>query len=132
MKLSGRMSDVESGRYERISASGSLVVEQLGLHVQQLPEVFIRRAAATISPQAMTLGEFGVTVGGSDLSATGQLTGYLGYLMRGEQLAGRLYVKSDLLDLNEIRAAVPADAEAESADAESPRRPRRPSLCRRI
>lgn len=120
MKLSGRMSDVESGRYERISASGSLVVEQLGLHVQQLPEVFIRRAAATISPQAMTLGEFGVTVGGSDLSATGQLTGYLGYLMRGEQLAGRLYVKSDLLDLNEIRAAVPADAEAESAEAEKP------------
>lgn len=120
MKLSGRMSDVESGRYERISASGSLVVEQLGLHVQQLPEVFIRRAAATISPQAMTLGEFGVTVGGSDLSATGQLTGYLGYLMRGEQLASRLYVKSDLLDLNEIRAAVPADAEAESADAEKP------------
>lgn len=120
MKLSGRMSDVESGRYERISASGSLVVEQLGLHVQQLPEVFIRRAAATISPQAMTLGEFGVTVGGSDLSATGQLTGYLGYLMRGEQLAGRLYVKSDMLDLNEIRAAVPADAEAESAEAEKP------------
>lgn len=120
MKLAGRMSDVESGRYERISASGSLVVEQLGLHVQQLPEVFIRRAAATISPQAMTLGELGVTVGGSDLSATGQLTGYLGYLMRGEQLAGRLYVKSDLLDLNEIRAAVPADAEAESADAEKP------------
>ena len=120
MKLSGRMSDVESGRYERISASGSLVVEQLGLHVPQLPEVFIRRAAATISPQAMTLGEFGVTVGGSDLSATGQLTGYLGYLMRGEQLAGRLYVKSDLLDLNEIRAAVPADAEAESAEAEKP------------
>ena len=120
MKLSGRMSDVESGRYERISASGSLVVEQLGLHVQQLPEVFIRRAAATISPQAMTLGEFGVTVGGSDLSATGQLSGYLGYLMRGEQLAGRLYVKSDLLDLNEIRAAVPADAEAESAEAEKP------------
>lgn len=120
LKLSGRMSDVESGRYERISASGSLVVEQLGLHVQQLPEVFIRRAAATISPQAMTLGEFGVKVGGSDLSATGQLTGYLGYLMRGEQLAGRLYVKSDLLDLNEIRAAVPADAEAESADAEKP------------
>lgn len=120
LKLSGRMSDVESGRYERISASGSLVVEQLGLHVQQLPEVFIRRAAATISPQAMTLGEFGVTVGGSDLSATGQLSGYLGYLMRGEQLAGRLYVKSDLLDLNEIRAAVPADAEAESAEAEKP------------
>lgn len=120
MKLAGRMSDVESGRYERISASGSLVVEQLGLHVPQLPEVFIRRAAATISPQAMTLGEFGVKVGGSDLSATGQLTGYLGYLMRGEQLAGRLYVKSDLLDLNEIRAAVPADAEAESADAEKP------------
>ena len=46
----------------------------------------------------MTLGEFRVTVGRSDLSANGQLTNYIGYLLRGDMLSGRLY---------EIRTARP-------------------------
>lgn len=119
LNLSGRKSDVVLGRYGRIAASGTFVIEQLGLHVRNLPELFIRRAAATITPQSMTLGEFGVTVGRSDLAANGQLTGYLGYLMNGDPLSGRLYVKSDLLDLNEIRAAVPSSGE-QKADAAEP------------
>lgn len=109
VQLSGRMSDIEKNRYEALGAKGTLVVEELGLTLEKLPPVHIRRAAATITPAAMTLGEFGLTVGRSDLSANGQLSGYLGYLLRGEELSGRLYVKSELLDLNEIMAALPAD-----------------------
>lgn len=109
VQLSGRMSDIEKNRYEALGAKGTLVVEEMGLTLEKLPLVHIRRAAATITPAAMTLGEFGLTVGRSDLSANGQLSGYLGYLLRGEELSGRLYVKSELLDLNEIMAALPAD-----------------------
>lgn len=105
MKVAARMSDIEKGRTERIDAAGNLVVEQTTLSLDGLPSVAIRRAAASVTPQAMTLGEFGVTVGRSDLSATGQLTDYMGYLLRGGELKGRLYVKSDLLDLNELMAA---------------------------
>ena len=50
-----------------------------------------------------------------------QLTGYIGYLLRGDLLSGRLYVKSELLDLNEIMDAMPAsegEAAAEEASAE--------------
>ena len=112
VKVSGRMSDVEKARYGQIGASGTFVVEKLGLSMPGLPAVHIRRAAATITPASMTLGEFGVTVGKSDLAANGQLTGYIGYLLRGDKLAGRLYVKSDLLDLNEIMDAMPATGEA--------------------
>lgn len=122
VKLSGRMSDIEKNRYERIGAAGTFVVEGLGLTVPRLPKLFIRRAAATITPQAMTLGEFGLTLGRSDLSANGQLTGYMGYLLRGDRLGGRLYVKSDLLDLNEILEALPA---SEDAAAETPAEPLR-------
>ncbi len=111
LKLSGRMSDAENGRYERIGAQGSLVVERLALQLEGLPDLFIRRAAASVTPQAMTLGEFGVTVGRSDLAANGQLTDYLGYLLRGERLSGRLYVKSELLDLNEIMKTLPQSSE---------------------
>lgn len=113
VKLSGRMSDIEKQRYERLGATGTFVIERLGLALADLPPVHIKRAAATITPQAMTLGEFGITVGRSDLAANGQLTDYLGYLLRGDKLSGRLYVRSQLLDLNEIMAALPASEAAE-------------------
>ncbi|MDE5623978.1 MAG: AsmA family protein [Alistipes sp.] len=122
LKVSGRMSDLEKKRYEQMAASGTFVIEQLGLAVPKLPAVHIRRAAATITPQAMTLGDFGVTVGRSDLSANGQLTGYLGYLLRGDKLSGRLYVRSGLLDLNEIMAALPASDEPAAVE-EQPAEP---------
>lgn len=121
MKVSGRMSDIEKQHYEQIDARGSLVVEELGLTLASLPEVHIRRAAASLSPQAMTLGEFGVTVGRSDLSASGQVSGYIGYLLRGDRLSGRLYLRSELLDLNELLGAVPTtDAAGESEAAAAP------------
>lgn len=133
VKVSGRMSDIEKNRYEQLGASGTFVIEQLALHLPNLPEVHIRRAAATITPAAMTLGEFGVQVGRSDLAANGQLTGYIGYLLRGDMLSGRLYVKSDLLDLNEIMESLPASdqtaaAEEPAAAVQAPEIPRNLSL----
>lgn len=120
LKLAGRMSDIEKNRYEKLGAQGTFVIEGLGLTLPSLPAVHIRRAAATITPSAMTLGEFGLTVGRSDLAANGQLTNYIGYLLRGDRLSGRLYVKSELLDLNEMMDAMPAaeEATAEEAPAE--------------
>ena len=117
LKVSGRMSDIEKNRYEKLGAQGTFTVEELGLTLPNLPAVHIRRAAATITPAAMTLGEFGVTVGRSDLSANGQLTNYIGYLLRGDMLSGRLYVKSELLDLNEIMDAMPASSEPAEGEA---------------
>ncbi len=119
VKVSGCMSAIEKQRYEQLGASGTFVIEGMGLRLNELPDVKIRRAAATITPQAMTLGEFGITVGKSDLSANGQLSGYLGYLLKGNDLSGRLYVKSNLLDLNEIMTALPT-AETPAAEQATP------------
>ncbi|MEI3583508.1 MAG: AsmA-like C-terminal region-containing protein [Alistipes shahii] len=116
------MSDIEKNRYERLGAQGTFVKKEVGLTLANLPAVRIRRAAATVTPAAMTLGEFGLTVGRSDLSANGQLTGYIGYLLRDDVLSGRLYVKSELLDLNEIMDAMPS-AEGGAADEEAPAEP---------
>lgn len=124
LKLSGRMSDIEKNRYEELGAQGTFVVEGLGLVLPSLPAVHIRRAAATVTPAAMTLGEFGLTVGKSDLAANGQLTGYIGYLLRGDMLSGRLYMKSELLDLNEIMGVLPSE-EGGAVDEELPAEPLR-------
>lgn len=107
----GRMSDLEKQRYEQLQAKGTFVVEQLGLDMESLPPVKLSRAAATISPSAMTLGELSVMVGESDLSANGQLKNYLGYLLRGDKLSGRLYVKSELLNLNQLMESISSEEE---------------------
>lgn len=108
LRAAGRMSDIMHQRSEAVVASGTFVVEGVLARMEGLPEVRIRRAAATITPVDMTLGELDVSIGRSVLSANGRLSGYMGYLLRGTTLSGRLYVKSDLLDLNEIRSSLPA------------------------
>ena len=113
--VAGRMSDIEKQRYEALKASGTLVVERMKLRTENLPDVEIRRIAATVTPSVATLGELSVGVGRSDLAANGQLSGYLGYLLRDAPLRGRLYVRSELLDLNELTGSMPASEEAPAA-----------------
>jgi len=112
MQASGRMSDIERERYEAIAASGRLTVEGVMAALAGLPEVKVRRAAMSVSPAALTLSELGVTVGRSDIEASGTLSNYIGYLLRDQTLRGRLDVRSSLLDLNELLG----DASEASAD----------------
>lgn len=123
LSAAGRMSDLEKQRYEQLQAKGTFVVEEMGLDMASLPPVQLSRAAATISPSAMTLGELSVMVGESDLSANGQLTNYLGYLLRDDKLTGRLYVNSELLNLNQLMESISSEesaAEETEAALETP------------
>lgn len=119
LRVTGRRSDLERQRYEALDASGTFVVEGLLARVPGLPDVRIERAAATVTPAAMILGELNLKVGRSDLAANGQLTDYLGYLFGGSTLAGRLYLKSELFDLNEILESLSAADDATSGLAAS-------------
>lgn len=117
VQVSGRMSDIEKERYEQIAASGKLTVEGVAATLAGLPEVKVRRAAMSVSPAALTLSELGLTVGRSDLEASGSLSNYIGYFLRDQTLRGRLNITSSLLDLNELMGdASPAEAEEAPAD----------------
>ena len=123
LKAAARMSDIEKERFEKINAEGSFVLEDMEAEISGLPEVKIRRAAASITPQAMTLSDFTVNVGRSDLAAHGRLTDYLAYVLRDETLHGSLTVTSNLIDLNEITGYVPADDNAETEAAPQEEQP---------
>lgn len=110
VKMAGCMSDIDKQQYQNIDATGQFVIEQMRAKFKGLPEVRIRRAAATITPSVMTLGELGIGIGKSEIVANGQLTNYISYLLNNGVLSGRLYVKSEVLDLNEIMAQMPTPA----------------------
>ncbi len=120
LKAAGRLSDVEKQRYNNLSAAGTFVVEGLQLTMLSLPPVELHRAAATINPSEMTLGELNLTLGQSDVKAYGQLSNYLGYLLQGSMLQGRLYVNSELLDLNELMTAMASAPEEGAAASAKP------------
>lgn len=108
----GRMSDLRHKRYRAMQASGVFTVENLELLLPDFPQVHIDRASAGVSPEAITLGELTARIGRSDLAARGQLTDYLGYLLGEEALSGKLYVRGQLLDLNEL---LPAASQPDTA-----------------
>lgn len=120
LRAAGRLSDVEKQRYNNLTAAGTFVVEGVQLMMPSLPPVELHRAAATINPSEMTLGELNLTVGQSDLKAHGQLSNYLGYLLQGSMLQGRLYVNSELLDLNELMTAMASAPEEGAAASAKP------------
>jgi hypothetical protein len=74
---------------------------------------------ATLSPSKMALENLDIKVGKSDISATGNLTNYWGYLLHDKTLSGRLALNSELLDLNELMAAMESDEQtAEPSEQE--------------
>lgn len=124
MAVAGRMSDIEKQRYESIDAEGTLGIERMTAKLQGLPDVRISRMTATVSPKSMALKQCDVTVGASDISATGSLSNYIGYFLRDDTLSGSLNVSSKLLDVNELLAMMPADdgesEEGAAADKAAP------------
>ena len=108
---SGKMSDIDKGAYDCLSVSGKLGVEGIAVDYQGLPTVEVNKAQATLTPSKMSLESLDVKIGKSDISARGSLTNYLGYLLHDKTLAGRLTVKSQLLDLNEIMTSIADDPE---------------------
>lgn len=101
VRLAGHQSHITQQRYEALSGGGNFTIEGLELENPGIPSIHIKRLAANINPKTMTLGDFQATFGESDVNANGQLNGYLGYLLHGDKLQGRLYVQSTFMNLNE-------------------------------
>lgn len=120
MAVEGRMSDIEKERYESIKASGTIAVEDMVARLEGMPDINLRRMSATVTPSALKLAECGVTIGKSDLSATGSLSNYIGYFLRNTTLNGSLSLKSTMLDVNELMAIMPEEEQSEEPTAEVP------------
>lgn len=118
--IGGRMSDIEKQRFEQMKASGTITVEQMQAKLEELPTIDITRLTTSLSPVRITLGECQVKIGKSDLSANGELSNFLGWALRDDTLKGRLYLKSNLLDLNELMGTDNAAEESEEPSTETP------------
>lgn len=102
LSFSGKMSDIEKEAYQNIEGNGSLAIADMKLDMTGLPPVAITKASAEVTPKHLSLSKFDLTIGNSDLQATGKISNYLPYVMNNETLTGSLTLTSSLLDLNEL------------------------------
>lgn len=102
LHFAGHMSDIEKERYEKITGKGFLNITDMVYTSPSLPDVNISKLALTVSSKALSLDALDAKVGKSDISASGSLTHYIPYFLKGETLYGTLNVSSSLVDLNEF------------------------------
>jgi hypothetical protein len=104
-EMRARESDITAERFERVSAAGTIEVQQLALQSAALRQpIAIEEAVLRLTPQHAELASFRGSAGSSDMQMTGTLDNIIGFMLRGEGLRGRARVTSTRLDLDEWRS----------------------------
>jgi hypothetical protein len=115
-QFAGKMSDIENARYNNVSAGGFLAISDLDFKSSaiELP-IEIHQARLSFSPAYLDLTDTDITIGRSKMLASGRIENYLAYYLGQGYLTGTLSLNSELLDINELIAALPAEETPEEA-----------------
>jgi len=129
VKMSGRMSTIEKGEYEKFNASGQADVQGLRYKAEGTPEMNINAMTMRFTPQFVELPKFDAKIGNSDVQADGRVDNFMQYLFKDQLLKGAFNMRSGTMDLNqfaggestaEAKPAQPAEAPSEMSVVEVP------------
>lgn len=102
LQMAGRLSYIEQEQYDRVQASGTIGLTGMKLKVKDMPDVDIKKALLTFTPQYLQLSETTVNIGKNDLTADSRFENYIGYALKGTTLKGNLNIRSNYLNLNDF------------------------------
>lgn len=112
----GKLSSIEREKYAEFEARGNALLSSFLYQSPDLPQdVKIARAAMNFNPQFVELTELNLTIGKSDIQASGKLSNYLAYVFNDELIRGELTLNSNYLDLNPFMVSDSASSTASAA-----------------
>lgn len=121
IKTSGKMSDIEAERYDKLPTSGKISIFDMSYTSEDLPQgMGIKAASLEFNPREAVLKNYDGSLGNSDMQMSGSFKNYLGYVLKDKTLFGNLKFNSKTFDLNEwMTEEESSDAvEGESAEEE--------------
>lgn len=118
IRMKGRTSDVENGRYDRFKADGRLVLVDMDYVSDSLPQVGISSMQFDFSPQYLALTSFDGHVGTSTIRASGRIDNYIQWWLKDSTLKGGFEMSADRFDLNELMGP-PAPEEVASTQVDT-------------
>ncbi|MFY0688122.1 MAG: AsmA family protein [Cyclobacteriaceae bacterium] len=103
LATSGRMSDLDAERYEKLSSSGSMTISDFYYQSSDLPQGFgITNTTASFDPKQIALTNFQGNAGKTDLNMSGVITNYLQYALDDSAaIMGQLDFRSAYVDVDE-------------------------------
>ena len=115
--LSGKLSDIEKEKFERIKAEGSLQLADMKFKQADMPDIDIKRSTFNFSPRFLKLSETRVNIGENDITVDSQFENYLAFFFKGKTLKGNLNINSNRLNLNDFMSDEVATDAAEAENA---------------
>ena len=110
LQARGRLSSIENGNYDEFFAEGHFKVNDLLYTGTALPAALgISRAEFLLSPQFVNMPGFSMTLGESDLEASGRIDNLLGFMLDDQLLTGSFETRSTFFNLNQLMESVPED-----------------------
>ena len=97
-----KMSYVDKKEYDKVDMKGLLGIAGFVYIAEGTPNVMIKNMKMEFTPNNVNLEDFEVTIGKSDIKASGKLDNILSYFSRDKIMMGSLIVRSNLLDLDEL------------------------------
>ena len=118
IKLNGRMSDIESEKFDRFDASGNMELKNLKYSAQDFPETNISSMLLSFSPDKAVLTDLSGKSGSGDFSFKGYIQNYIPYLVNGDVIHGSLSLNSNFFDVDEFmpKGGETVEATVDSSD----------------
>jgi hypothetical protein len=110
VRMKGRMSDVDAGRYDQFQADGTMVLRDMDYRSDSLPPMAITKLHFAFSPRFLQLGEFDGSIGSSRIKAQGRMDNYLQWWLKDSTLVGSFDLTANRFDLNELMGPVDTTA----------------------
>ncbi len=100
----GRMSAIESKKYEEFNANGTLLLNDFNYVSNDFKKgITISQCELVFNPKNVTLNRLDMVAGKTDIKATGWIDNLLSYLFKeNELLKGTVDIKSNVIDLNDL------------------------------
>ncbi|MBU1009791.1 MAG: AsmA family protein [Bacteroidetes bacterium] len=113
LAIKGKKSDIDQKQYDRIDAKGTVEMNDFEYQSAMfgLP-VNILEARLVFTPAFLEMEKFSTQLGKSDVAMTGKIENFLGYYLGSLPLVGKVQLKSNLLDVNELMASMSGEPES--------------------
>jgi len=115
----GRMSAIESKKYEQFNAAGTLRLKDIEYSGADFPDgIKVGACELIFNPKNVTLNSFDMQYGKSDIRATGWVDNLIAYTFKENQLlSGTLDIKSNVLDINQLSGNTTDSASTDTTSA---------------
>ena len=103
LEARGNLSSIEMERYQDFHAQGNISANNVEVSAGMLPAMLeIHEAGASFSPRYLSLNNFDMRMGESDIRANGRIDNIFSYIFEDQVLKGSFEVSSMYLNLNEL------------------------------